>query len=315
MRQGNLQIHYRTTQNDVPPDQQPLTIATSVTPDYWKVMGLVLRRGRFLTDQERAETSASVVIDDVLAQQAFGREDPLGKRLWLDLSLNHGSEPATVVGIVGHVRHWGFAGDDEAPVRAQLYYSFAQLSDRYVRRWSELMSLAVRTSVNPLNVVEPVRCVLRTAGSDQVLYEIRTLEGLADASIARQRFLLLLFGIFAGLALLLACLGIYGVLAYLANQRVPEIGVRMALGATARDVVMMLLRQTLGMVLAGVVTGVAGGLAAAGLLRGAVTGVGPLGPLTVAVVVAVLTAAASAASFLPARRASRTDPVRALRQE
>ena len=190
---------------------------------------------------------------------------------------------------------------------------------RLVRRWSELMSIAVRTSTPPLNLVEPLRRELRraTGGApgDQALYEVRTLEQLVSASLARQCFLLLLFGVFAGLALLLACVGIYGVLAYLTGQRVPEFGVRMALGAGARDVMWLVLRQSLGMIFAGVGVGIAGAWAAGRLLEHLVDGVGSAGPLTFAIMIPVLVVAALYASFLPARRASRIDPMSALRQE
>jgi ABC-type antimicrobial peptide transport system permease subunit len=141
------------------------------------------------------------------------------------------------------------------------------------------------------------------------------MEQLASDSLAQQRFLMLLIGIFAGLALLLACIGIYGVLAYLTGQRVPEIGVRMALGATARDVVNLVLRQSLAMILIGVAVGIFGALAAARLLERSVEGVRNIEPLTFAMMIALLIAAALAASFIPARRASQVDPIKALRQD
>jgi ABC-type antimicrobial peptide transport system permease subunit len=200
-------------------------------------------------------------------------------------------------------------------VRAQFNYPFAQVPDPLLRRWSELMSIAVRTKIPPLNVLEPLRREVRGATGDQVLYEVHTMEQLASRSIARQRFLLLLFGVFAGLALVLACVGIYGVLAYLTGQRVPEFGVRMALGARARDVMWLVLRQSLGMIFAGVAVGMAGALAAGRLLQHLVDGMQPAEPTTFAIMIPVLVVAALFASFLPARRASRIDPMSALRQE
>jgi ABC-type antimicrobial peptide transport system permease subunit len=177
------------------------------------------------------------------------------------------------------------------------------------------MSIAVRTSVDPLSVVEPLRREVRGTGNDQAFYEIQTMEQLARDSLARQRFLLLLFGVFACLALTLACIGIYGVLAYLTSQRVPEIGVRMALGASASEVVWLVLRQSLGMISIGVAVGIAGSLAAGRLLQRLVEGVRPAEPSTFFLTAAVLVAAALAASLAPARRASRVSPIAALRQE
>ncbi len=121
-----------------------------------------------------------VVIDEVLAKQAFDGQDPIGKRLWMP-DMDYG--PFVVVGVVGHVRHWGLAGDDQAQVRAQFYYPFAQLPDEYLRRWSELMSIAVRTEVAPLSEVESLRRELRGAAGDQVLYGVHTMEQLADDSL------------------------------------------------------------------------------------------------------------------------------------
>jgi predicted permease len=283
-----------------------------VTPDYLQVMGIPLRHGRFLNDQDHIGNEPVIVIDDVLAQRAFPGQEAVGKRLWVpDMS----PDPVKVVGVVGHVRYWGLAGDDQAQVRAQFYYPFAQVPDRNLRRWSELTSIAVRTSIAPLSVLEPLRREVRGAANDQVLYRVYTLEQLASDSIAQQRFLMLLFGIFAGLALLLACIGIYGVLAYLTGQREPEIGVRMAFGANARDVVWMVLRGSLGMISGGVVVGGAAALAAGRVLERSVNGMQPTGLSTFAVTIPVLVIAALIASFVPARRASRVDPMKALRQE
>ena len=226
-----------------------------------------------------------------------------------------GADPVTVVGVVSHVRQWGLAGDDQAEVRAQLYYPFTQVPDRLLRRWSELMSIAVRTGIDPRSVIGSLRRELRGAANDQVLYESRTMEELARDSLARQRFLMLLFGVFAGLALLLACIGIYGVLAYLTSQRVPEIGVRMALGAKTWDVVWLVLRGSLGMILVGVVLGTVAALAAGRVLQRLVEGMQPGEISAFAVMIPVLVTAALIASFVPARRASRVDPVKALRQE
>ena len=312
MRQGNNQLGYWTSAEIPPENRQPVALATTVTPDYLKVMGIPLLQGRFFDDHDRLGSELAVVIDDVLAQHAFHGKDPLGQRLWVP---NMGPDPVRVIGVTGHVRYWGLAGDDRAQVRAQLYYPFAQVPDGLLRRWSEVMSIAVRTSVAPLSIVEALRREVRGAAGDQVLYEVRTMEQLAGDSLVRQRFLMLLFGIFAGLALLLASIGLYGVMAYLTGQRIPEIGVRMALGATAGEVMWLVLRQSLGMILAGVAVGTAAALAAERILQRLVEGMQPTEAMTFAGMVAVLMVATLFAAFVPARRASRIDPVRALRQE
>jgi putative ABC transport system permease protein len=312
MRQGNNPLGYWTSAALPPEPKRPLALAQCVSPDYLKVMGIPLREGRFLDDRDRLESTKVIVIDEVLARHAFGQRAAVGQRLWVP---DMGSEPLEVVGVVGHVRYWGPASDDRAEVRAQLYYPFAQVADPLVRRWSELMSIAVRTGVSPLTVVESLKLALRGTGSDQVLYRVFTMEQLARDTLARQRFLVLLFGVFAALALVLACIGIYGVLSYLTGRRVPEIGVRMAMGASAGDVIGLVLRQSLGMVGVGVVVGLGAATGAERLLQKLVEGMQPTELTTFGGMVAVLAAAALAASFVPARRASRVDPVRALRDE
>jgi len=314
MREGDNEEAYSTTADMPPANKLPFALLTNASPDYLKVMGIPLRRGRFFDDHDDLTNTQVVVIDEVLAQNAFGKEDPVGKRLWIP-EMGYASNVFEIIGVVGHVRQWGLGGDDQAKVRAQIYYPFSQLPDSLVRRWSELMSIAVRTGTSPLSLVAPLRGELKGASNDQVLYEVHTMEQLADDSLAQQRFLLLLFGIFAALALGLACIGIYGVLAYLTNQRIPEIGVRIALGARPADVIWLVLRQSLGMILVGVALGSAAALGAAQVLRNLVQGMQSTSAVAFAVTIPILVFAAMFASFLPARRASRLDPVTALRQD
>src|SRR6266581_5388584 len=289
MREGENSLPYWTSATPPPTNQEPFALASCVTPDYLKVMGIPLRQGRFFNEHDRMGSELVVVIDDNLAQHAFGGKDAVGKRLWIRAM---GAVPVQVVGIVGHVRHWGLASDDQSRVRDQMYYPFAQVPDSLLHFFSSIMSIAARTTIPPLNVVELLRGKLRGAAGDQALYEVHTMEQLVSASLARQRFLLLLFGIFAGLALLLACIGIYGVMAYLTGQRVPEIGVRLALGASAANVMWMVLRESLGMIVLGVGVGVLGAWAAARLLMRLVEGVRSTEPSTFSVMILVLFAAA-----------------------
>lgn len=323
MREGTNELGYSPTPPVMPKEQLPIALASSATPEYLEVMGIPLREGRFFDEHDRLGSELVIVVDEVLAKQAFGGQDPIGKMLWIpDMpcvqqtkTFVDCSQPYKVVGVVGHVRYWGLAGDDQAQVRAQLYYPFAQVAQPFLRRWSELMSIAVRTNVEPLSVVGPLRDALRGASGDQVLYQVRTLEQLAGDSLALQRFLLVLFGVFAGLALALACIGIYGVLAYLTGQRVPEMGVRMALGASSGEVLWLVLRQSLRMILAGVGAGIFAAFVAGRVLERLVQGMQPSAVSSFAITLPFLVLSALLASFVPARRASRVDPLVALRYE
>jgi predicted permease len=329
MREGNNMLGYwptgfRTSENMRVKEKLPMALASSATPDYLKVTSIPLLEGRFFDDHDRLGSEPVIVVDDVLAKSAFGGQDVIGKNLWIpempcpqpDINkFVECSAPFKIVGVVGHVRYWGLAGDDQAQIRAQFYYPFAQVAPLFLNRWSQLMSIDVRTTVPPLTLVEPLRRELRGATGDQVLYQVRTMEQLAHDSLAMQRFLLLLFGVFATLALLLACIGIYGVLAYLTGRRVPEIGLRMAIGASPADVTWLVLRQSLGMILLGVGIGTIAALAAGRILEDLVEGMQPTTLTTLVIMIPFLVLAAMLASLIPARRASRVDPMIALRQE
>ncbi|MBV8809833.1 MAG: ABC transporter permease [Acidobacteriaceae bacterium] len=312
MREGENVLPYRTTPNPLPPSQEPTALGSTVTPDYLKVMGVPLLQGRFFNEHDREGSQPVVVVDENLALHVFGRKDVDGQNIWVSAM---GVAPIEIVGVVGHVRHWGLAGDDQSRVRDQMYYPFAQVPARLLHFFSSVMSIAVRTRSSPLTIVKDLEQELRGASGDQTLYEVHTMEELVAASLARQRFLSLLFGTFAGLALLLACTGIYGVLAYLTGQRTSEIGVRMALGANVRDIVRLVLWQGLRMTVAGLILGILAAMAAGQALQHVIEGMQPVNGSTFAFMVPLLTVAALLASFLPARRASMVDPVKALRQE
>jgi predicted permease len=312
MRGGINTLPYSTSASLQSANQAPVALASSATPDYLNVMRIPLLSGRFFNEHDYIDAEPVIVIDEVLARHAFGAEDPVGKRLWVP-ALSRTA--VRIVGVVGHVRYWGLAGDDQSAMRDQMYYPFAQVPHFLLRFFSSVMSITVRTSIPPPNILEPLRRALRGPYGDQALYEIRTMDQLVSDSLARQRFLLLLFGVFAGLALLLACIGIYGVLAYLTSRRVPEIGVRIALGANPREVVWLVLRQSLRMILAGAAAGVCAAGATGRVLQRLVQGMRATEPSTFLLMISVLAVAALLASFLPAWRASRVDPVKALRQE
>lgn len=191
-------------------------LANCISADYFNVMRIPLVAGRFITAQDVKGSENVVVIDEVMAKQAFPGENPIGKHLW---GIAPDPQASTVVGVVGHVRQWGATDDDQTHIRPQLYYAFMQIPDAWVHRWSDLMSIAVRTTGDPMSIVEPARREIRGATGDQVIYEVNTMEHLLSASLAQHRFLLFLFTIFSAFALPLSSIGVYGVLAYLTGQR------------------------------------------------------------------------------------------------
>ena len=312
MRVGENNLPYWASPVPPPNNQTPVALASGVTPDYLNVMGIPLRHGRFFNDDDRIGHPLVVVIDELLAQHAFGREDAVGKPLWIP---SISSDPVQIVGVVGHVRHWGLAGDDQSRVRDQIYYPFAQVPDPLLHLFSSFMSIAIRTNVATTEFSRIAAAQFARRRQRPGFLRCRTMEQLVSDSLSTQRFLLVLFFVFAALALLLACIGIYGVLAYLMTQRVPEIGVRMALGATAGNVMWLVMRQSIAMILAGVGFGTIAALAAGRSLEHSVEGMRQIEPSSFAVMIPVLVAAALLASFIPARRASRIDPISALRQD
>ena len=187
MRVGENNLPYWASAVEPPPNQTPVALASGVTPEYLNVMGIPLRHGRFFNDDDRIGHPLVVVVDEVLAQHAFGREDAVGKPLWIP---SISQDPVQIVGVVGHVRHWGLAGDDESRVRDQIYYPFAQVPDPLLHLFSSFMSIAIRTNVPPLNLVESLQRNLRGVANDQVLYDVRTMEQLVNDSLSTQRFLL-----------------------------------------------------------------------------------------------------------------------------
>lgn len=312
MREGENVLGYRATATPVPSGQESEALASAVTPDYLQVMRLPLVRGRFFNDSDRLGSPQVVVIDENMARHAFAREDPVGKVLWIP---GLSDRPVQVVGVVGHVRHWGLAEDDLSRVQDQCYYPLAQVPDQLVRFFSSLLSIVVRTNVPPLNAVDVLQKQARGGSTDQTLYEMRTMEQLVSASLARQRFLLFLFAIFAGLALLLSCVGIYSVIAYLTSQRVPEFGVRIALGAHSSDIIRLVLRESLAIILVGIGIGLLASFGSGRVLERLVPGVQAAQGLILAVVLPALILVALFACYIPARRAGKVDPVVSLRYE
>lgn len=306
----NYEIGYWTTPGTPPQNGMPLSVLTVVAPDYFRVMRIPLREGRLFDEHDRIGNEPTVVIDEVMARRAFSGRNPIGN--WLSLQFL-GS--ARVVGVVGHVQTWGLGIDNQAEMREQAYFPFAHLPDVFMPGVGSRMALVARTAVPPMSIVAAVRQELRAAARDEVLYSTDTMEQIVGATLAPKEFLLLLFSMFASLSLLLACIGIYGVLAYESSQRRAEIGIRMALGAKPHDMVCLVLRRSLAMILIGVALGTFASLVLGRLLARVAGGVQVADPLTFVVMISVLVIAALFASLFPAIRASRIDAMSAMRQQ
>ncbi len=282
-----------------------------VQPDYLKVMGIPLLRGRFLSPADNAHSPLVTVIDERFRQLYFGNQDPIGKRINFDI-IDLSTE---IVGVVGHVNQWGLDTDATSSMQAQSYFQMDQIPDRFVPLFGGYTGVMVRTGASPLAQIGSIRQVLGEISSEQVMYNIRTMEGIISDSLAARRFSMILLGIFAVLALVMSCVGIYGVISYLVGQRTHEIGIRMALGAERRDVLRMVLGDGAKLALVGVAIGL---MAAFGLTRLMVKmlfGVSAHDPLNFAAVAVILMLVALLACYVPARRATKVDPLVALRYE
>jgi len=296
-----------------PPSESEMNWALSyvVEPGFLKAMGIRLERGRFLSEQDNEHSPPVIVIDDVLAQKFFPGQDPLGKRL----HLNGFDQLAEIVGVVGHVKQWGLDSDEANPLRAQIYHSFMQLDDAPLKLSVPGIGVVVRFSNAPAGLENAIRRVTGEMSEDRVLWDFETIEEIIADSLAAKRFAMILLGAFAVAAVLLASIGIYGVISYFVGQRTHEIGVRIALGAQRVNVLGLVVGQGFALTLAGIGCGLAGALGMTRFLSSLLYGVRPTDPLTFLAVSALLTAVALAACYIPARRASRVDPIVALRHE
>jgi putative ABC transport system permease protein len=283
----------------------------AVQPDYLKIMRTPLLRGRFLTPQDNEHSPQVIVIDEEFARIAFGSQDPIGKRVNFAI-LNTSPE---IVGVVGHVKQWGLDEDGQSPIMAQCYLPVSQIPDQFLPLMSRGTGAIVRTAGPPLAEVGAVRRALGQYNSQLVMYDTETMGEIVSDSLAARRFSMVLLGIFAGLALVLSAVGIYGVISYISGQRTHEIGVRMALGAQPGDVLRMIVGQGAGLALIGVGIGAAVAFGLTRLMSKMIYGVSAHDPLTFASVAFVLSLVAIVACYFPARRATRTDPLTALRYE
>jgi predicted permease len=283
-------------------------LAYGVEPGYLTTMGIPLKQGRFFTAQDEAGTQPVVVIDEVFARQYFPNADPLGKRINLGaIGLSE------IVGVVGHVKQWGLDLDDGHAVRAQLYLPFRQLG------WNSEADVVARVD-GPAGTTataqfDALRRVVQSQHSHNVIYEPQTMNEVIADSLARRRFAMILLNAFAAVALLMANVGLYGVISYLVGLQTQELGIRLALGAQRANVLMLVLSQGLKMTLGGVTLGLLAALGLTRLLAQLLYGVSATDPATFAGIALLLVAVALAACFIPAWRATKVDPLVALRCE
>ena len=275
-----------------------------VTPGYFRTMGVPLSRGRDFTEQDVDGSPGVVIINEAMARLYWPGEDPLGRRL--KLQDERKKVWHTVVGVVKDVRHLGPASEP----KPEMYFPYSQL----IYPWYP-MTVVIRTESDPMRLAPAVRQAVLELDQEQPVYNIRTLEELFAKSVAPTRLHLVLFGIFAAVALILAVSGLYGVMNYSVAQRRHEIGIRMALGAQAGDVLRLVVGQGMGTTVVGVALGLVGAYAVTRLMSSLLFGVSATDPVTFTVVSAVLSTAALVACWIPARRAAKVDPMVALRHE
>jgi predicted permease len=276
-----------------------------VEPGYLAAMGIPLKQGRFFSNQDDERSQKVVVIDEVFARKYFGESNPVGKRIHQD-----GQDPQQIIGVVGHVKQWSLNADEEQSLQAQLYEPFRQVPVGWAG-----VGVIVRSAVGSPAPFDSIRRVVLAHNKENVISRPQTMNEVIAASLAQQRFLMILLDAFALAALLLASLGLYGVISYLVGQRTHELGIRLALGAQRRDILRLVLGHGMKLALGGVALGLVAAFGLTRLLSKMLYGVSAIDPITFAAIALILSGVALLACFVPARRATKVDPLVALRYE
>jgi predicted permease len=285
-----------------------------VEPGYLTAMGIPLKQGRFFTELDNERSPSVVVIDEALARKYFPNEDPIGKRLDVEGDL------AQIVGVVGHIKQLGLDSDDQQALQAQLYQPFRQISpDSALWRNLPGVDVVVRAGGTVASggaaLFDSIRRAAQSQNGQNVISRPQTMNEVIAGSLARQRFSMILLDAFAAAALLLASVGLYGVISYLVGQRTQELGVRIALGAQRADILRLILTHGLKMAIGGVALGLVAALGLTRLLEKMLYGVSVTDPATFTVIPLLLTTVALVACLIPAWRATKVDPMIALRRE
>ena len=296
----------RKNQNDL-----PAVLLYPTTPEYLRALKIPLLRGRFFDERDTENGRLVMVIDEATAQTLFPNEDPIGKRIVVGTAL-----PAEIIGVVGHVKHSGLDDDIASRIHLQAYYPELQLSDAFLKFVAGAAgTFVLRTKSNPLGLIDAVRAQVRSSDPDDVVSNFHSMDEIVAGTLASRRFLLVLLGTFAGIALLLAAVGIYGVISYAVSQRKREIGIRMALGARPGDILRSVVGQSAILSIAGIALGIIASVFLTRFMNSVLFGVARTDPVTFLGVAIALSLVALCASLLPALRGSKADPLSALRCE
>ncbi|MGH9593648.1 MAG: ABC transporter permease, partial [Bryobacteraceae bacterium] len=283
-----------------PPPGQELQVDTRIaTTDYFRAMEIPLKKGRFFSPHDSIDSQAVAIVDQKFAQRFWPRDNPIGKRLWFDPK-----KPMLIAGVVGVVKQYGL--DNEGKIA--VYFPHRQQPD-------SVMYLVVRTSSDEAGLAGAIVREIHAVDSGVVVYDVRTMRDRLHDFLARQRFYTTMLGAFAAFALLLAAVGVYGVMSYLVSQSTHDIGVRVALGAQAGNILGLVVRQGMELAGIGIAAGLIGALILSRLMASLLLGVTATDAVTFSAVAVILAAVALIATAIPARRAARVDPMVALREE
>ncbi len=287
---------------------QPRAKYRAASGGYFSALGIPLRRGRLFDDRDNQRTPKAVIINQTAARRYWPGEDPIGKRILSGLDEEQWS---TVIGVVGDVKHAGL----DVETSPETYYHYLQVPPEAMNLAEGTMSLAVRTNADPTSVTSAVRAELRTLDPSLPVYNVQSMQDVLYGSVAQPRFRTFLISAFAALALVLAALGLYGVVAHSVSQRIPELGVRVALGAEPGNILRLVLFHAAGLAAIGLAIGIGASVAGGRIVSRFLFGIQPADPLTLALVCLIILAVALAASLGPALRAARVDPAITLHAE
>jgi putative ABC transport system permease protein len=293
----------RADGNPVPVNQRQLGLTRSVSPGYFRTLGISLLSGRDFTEQDKVDSRLVVILSNSTAKKLFPNENPIGHQILFGTDNGNGL-PAEVIGVVGDVRSQQLSKANDV----EFYRPWPQRS-------APFLNVVVRSATKPEATAGIVRAALNKIDNGLPILQPSTLDAIVTQSLGQERLTMTLLGVFAGIALLLAVVGIYGAVAYTVEQRTGEIGVRMALGAQTHDVLNLVVRQGMNPVILGLIFGLAGTFAVGRLLAAQLYQISPYDPLLLGATAIVLAVAALLACLIPARRATLVDPIQALRTE